>query len=184
MLAAALDAGVPYIGLVASRRRGAGVLAELAEARPDLARIAPGRVHSPAGLDIGARTAAEIALSILAEVVATRLHSAAPKDACATWRRRPGKRTAASRHGAVASTAVDPVCGMTVAAVETSLHLDHDGSAVLLLRAGLPAGVLGEPGRIRPSAPTHPASRVEPAAGCDRRGCGRVCTSRPVQRSV
>ena len=136
VLAAALDADVPYIGLVASRRRGAGVLAELAEARPDLARTAPGRVHSPAGLDIGARTAAEIALSILAEVVATRLHSAAPKDVAANRAGSTGAVMSGSTDGSgvagmattgVASTAVDPVCGMTVAAVESSLHLDHDG---------------------------------------------------------
>jgi xanthine dehydrogenase accessory factor len=123
VLAAALDAGVPYIGLVASRTRGAGVLAELAEMRPDLARIAPGRVHTPAGLDIGARTAAEIALSILAQVVATRPHSAAPAAF--------DHHVAGTASGAVAEegsvTVIDPVCGMTVAAVETSLHLDLGG---------------------------------------------------------
>jgi xanthine dehydrogenase accessory factor len=63
-LAAALDAAVPYIGLVASRKRGRAVLESLD--RPDA------RVHTPAGLDIGARTPEEIALSILAEIVATR----------------------------------------------------------------------------------------------------------------
>ncbi|HEY3020063.1 MAG TPA: XdhC family protein [Solirubrobacteraceae bacterium] len=63
-LRAALDSGAEYVGLVASRRRGAEVLAALG----------PGaeRVHTPAGLDIGARTHAEIALSILAELVAAR----------------------------------------------------------------------------------------------------------------
>jgi xanthine dehydrogenase accessory factor len=127
-LTAALDAGVPYVGLVASRRRAAGVLNELVLARPDLARIAPGRVHSPAGLDIGARTAAEIALSILAEVVSTRVHSAAPGNPS------PGGRDAAdgtAGQGSTdvpATTAVDPICGMTVAALETSLHLDHAGT--------------------------------------------------------
>jgi len=118
-LAAALDAGVPYIGLVASRKRGIGVLAELAELRPDLARIAPGRVHSPAGLDIGGRTAAEIALSILAQVVSTRPHSAAPTDASSAE---------AAQATAAPAMSVDPVCGMTVAAVEASLHLDHNGT--------------------------------------------------------
>jgi xanthine dehydrogenase accessory factor len=111
-LAAALDAGVPYIGLVASRRRAAGVLADLAEARPDLAGVAAGRVHSPAGLDIGARTASEIALSILAEVVTERVRV----------RSSPPSRTEVPP-----AEAVDPICGMTVAAVDTSLHLDHDG---------------------------------------------------------
>jgi xanthine dehydrogenase accessory factor len=64
-LTAALEHGVPYIGLVASRTRGATVVASIAA--PDRERI-----HTPAGLDIGARTPEEIALSILAEIVATR----------------------------------------------------------------------------------------------------------------
>jgi xanthine dehydrogenase accessory factor len=60
----ALDADVPYVGLVASRKRGQAVLASL--------DIDDARVHTPAGLDIGARTPEEIALSILAEIVASR----------------------------------------------------------------------------------------------------------------
>jgi xanthine dehydrogenase accessory factor len=121
VLAAALDAGVPYIALVASRRRGAGVLAELAAVRPDLAPVLD-RVHSPAGLDIGARTAAEIALSILAEVVSVRVRS--PSGG------------ASVPEPVAPTTAVDPVCGMTVAAVESSLHLDHDGVRVFFCGAG------------------------------------------------
>lgn len=61
---AALDAGVPHIALVASRRRGSALLGELGLDERERARV-----HTPAGLDIGARTAPEIALSILAEVV-------------------------------------------------------------------------------------------------------------------
>jgi xanthine dehydrogenase accessory factor len=67
LLEKALRAGVPYVGLVASRRRGAAVLASLEVS--DEQRI---RVHTPAGLDIGARTPAEIALSIYAQLVAER----------------------------------------------------------------------------------------------------------------
>jgi xanthine dehydrogenase accessory factor len=70
-LTAALEAGVPYVGLVASRKRGAAVIAAL-DAH-DKARI-----HTPAGLDIGARTPEEIALSILAEIVATRRRQITP----------------------------------------------------------------------------------------------------------
>jgi xanthine dehydrogenase accessory factor len=72
-LSAALDAGVPYVGLVASRRRGEAVVAELQVSDDDRARV-----HTPAGLDIGARTPHEIALSILAELVATRRPQIAP----------------------------------------------------------------------------------------------------------
>jgi xanthine dehydrogenase accessory factor len=75
-LAAALDAGVPYVALVASRRRGQAVLSELPVNDDDCARV-----HTPAGLDIGARTPHEIALSILAELVATRRPQAAPRPA-------------------------------------------------------------------------------------------------------
>jgi len=66
-LATALDVGVPYVGLVASRRRGAAVVETLHVSDDDKARV-----HTPAGLDIGARTPEEIALSILAEIVATK----------------------------------------------------------------------------------------------------------------
>ncbi len=71
---AALDAGVGFIGLVASRQRGAAVLDEL-----DLNDDERGAVRSPVGIWIGARTAEEIALSILAEVVkAVRLEGLEP----------------------------------------------------------------------------------------------------------
>src|SRR5262249_13093873 len=67
VLTAALSAGVGYVALVASRRRGAVVLAGLAVPEEQRARV-----HTPAGLDIGARTPPEVALSVLAELVATR----------------------------------------------------------------------------------------------------------------
>jgi xanthine dehydrogenase accessory factor len=66
-LEAAVEAGIPYVGLVASRARGRAVVATLNVCDEDRARI-----RTPAGLDIGARTPEEIALSILAEIVATR----------------------------------------------------------------------------------------------------------------
>ncbi len=70
VLAAALRAGVPYVGLIAGRRRGAAVTEGL---------DGGDRIHTPAGLDIGARTAPEIALSVLAEILSARPRPAAPR---------------------------------------------------------------------------------------------------------
>ena len=64
MIRAALDAGVGYVGLVASKVRGDAILDGLA-----LTDAERRRVHTPVGLPIGAKTPAEIAVSILAEVV-------------------------------------------------------------------------------------------------------------------
>ncbi|MFB4315323.1 XdhC family protein [Actinomadura sp. 21ATH] len=63
VLRRALAAGVPYVGLIASRKRGAAVASALENGD---------RVRTPAGLDIGARTAGEVALSVLAEILALR----------------------------------------------------------------------------------------------------------------
>ena len=54
-----------YVGVMGSRRHTPGFVARLREAGADL-----GRLHSPTGLDLGARRPPEIALSILAEVMA------------------------------------------------------------------------------------------------------------------
>jgi xanthine dehydrogenase accessory factor len=67
VLRAALAAGVPYIALVGSRSRGEAVVAGLAQDGAGTTAV-----HTPAGLDIGARTPEEVALAILAEMVSTR----------------------------------------------------------------------------------------------------------------
>ncbi len=113
-----LEVGVPYVGLVASHKRGAGVLAELRADGVSEAEIE--RIDVPAGLDIGSRTAAEIALSILASVVAARRG----KRAAA-----PGN-TQISVAAPTATLGVDPICGMTVAAVPGTPSLEHEGRTV------------------------------------------------------
>jgi xanthine dehydrogenase accessory factor len=75
-LRAGLDAGCEYVGLVASRTRGPAVLETLRASGVPEEQLA--RVRTPAGLDIGARTHEEIALSILAELVEARRRPALP----------------------------------------------------------------------------------------------------------
>lgn len=65
-----LEVGCEYVGLMASRTRGPAVLDALRASGVSDEQLA--RVRTPAGLDIGARTHEEIALSILAELVETR----------------------------------------------------------------------------------------------------------------
>jgi xanthine dehydrogenase accessory factor len=114
-----LESGVAYVGLVASRTRGAGVIAEL---RGDgVSDQLLSLIDSPAGIDIGARTPAEVAVSILAKIVAVRRQNRGGALGGAT------ARAAAS---AKPTVAVDPICGMTIAVVAGTPSVEHDGKTV------------------------------------------------------
>ncbi|MGD1879738.1 MAG: XdhC family protein [Kiloniellaceae bacterium] len=69
-LRAALETETPYVAFVGSRRKAASLTARLKA--EGLAADKVARLRSPAGLDIGAITPEEIALSIIAEVVELR----------------------------------------------------------------------------------------------------------------
>jgi xanthine dehydrogenase accessory factor len=116
----ALDAGVGYIALVASRKRGQALLDELELTADERARIS-----TPAGIEIGALTAPEVAVSILAEVIA----AVRTRGLLA-----PGEGAAQGRPALV--QALDPICGMTVTVMPDTLTLDVDGEAFYFCSAG------------------------------------------------
>jgi len=117
VIAEALRAGVGYVALVASPRRGAAVRAEL-----DVPEELAAQLHTPAGLDIGARTPAEVAISILAQMISEQ-HA----DPMAT---RPARAEASAPAPAVVAVATDPVCGMHVAVTAAAPHLEVGGDLV------------------------------------------------------
>jgi xanthine dehydrogenase accessory factor len=106
-----------YVGLVASHKRGQAVLGYLADRgipQGDLERV-----RYPVGLDLGHTTHREVAVAVLAELVqlkAAGAFSSAPQD------------TAAGDRVETVPDAVDPVCGMTVAADDSGRPYEHDGT--------------------------------------------------------
>jgi xanthine dehydrogenase accessory factor len=132
VLTAALREGVPYVGLVASETRGDAVTESL-----DAPEEMRARIHTPAGLEIGADSPEEIALAILAEIVALRRSEAAaaanPAAAGQSAMVAASGSEAAPAGGpkaaAVAPTkiAIDPICGMGVAVSPASIQLERDG---------------------------------------------------------
>lgn len=87
----ATDAG--YVSLIASRRRAGVILERLRERGVPAERL--GRLKAPAGLDIGAATPKEIAVSVLAEIIHEH-------------------RSAKVELLPVAQESKDPICGMMV----------------------------------------------------------------------
>ena len=119
---------MPYVGLVASRKRGRAVVDSLAVSDDRKAKV-----HTPAGLDIGATTAEEVALSILAEIVASHPRAA-----------RPPKATAV----VLPRTETDPVCGMSVVASDDAVHIDdpeRGGRTVWFCGSGCRRAFLADP---------------------------------------
>jgi xanthine dehydrogenase accessory factor len=132
ILTAALGRGVPYVGLVASQVRGDAVRESL-----ELPSELRARLHTPAGLEIGARSPEEIALAILAEIVALRrsredgaqgpalVAPAAERGEDSQRSQTPGAPPEAIEPAI--EVALDPVCGMEVAVTGASIQLERDG---------------------------------------------------------
>lgn len=147
-IVAALGREVAYVGLVASPTRAAAVRAWLVEeAAVPAERVAA--LRAPAGMDLGAETPEEVALSILAELVQVR-RGRAPFVAA------PGPATLA---GSIPDRPIapvpddivllDPVCGMTVDRAHARHLAEHAGTIYAFCSVGCrsrfvrdPAGVL------------------------------------------
>jgi xanthine dehydrogenase accessory factor len=175
----ALRSGAPYVALVASRRRAAS-LREYLHAR-GLDEAALARLKAPAGLDIGARGGAEVALSILAEIVQRR--NAAEKtarhepDKLATRGDRAGGRVAELaaatpppvgegrgertrillKESAAPLSAIDPVCGMQVDVATARWTSDHQGRTIVFCASGCKRRFDHEPTAFPRPGPGHPS---------------------------
>jgi len=122
VLAAALAGSAGYVGLVASRKRADAVAATLRSA--GVSDDALARLKAPAGLDLGPIRQEEVAVAILAELVAWR-HARTPS---------------APPH----EEAVDPVCGMTVS-LATAESIVYEGATYAFCCEGCRARFEADP---------------------------------------
>ncbi len=141
-----------YVGVVASRKRFGHIRETLAAQGATPEQL--DRIANPAGLDIGAETPEEIALSILAEITRRARNERSREERARADRtdRDPGPATAGTHAGrdprptaatvtqtaretdsgpaaaaTVTQTARDPVCGMSVAVAATTHQADIGG---------------------------------------------------------
>jgi xanthine dehydrogenase accessory factor len=112
-----------YIAFVASKTKAAKIFDYLRNR--GVAEEKVGKVRAPAGLDLGARTPKEIAVSILAEIVKTRhaLNSS-------------GEMPFAREPRPLIREAKDPICGMTVDVNHTRYKSEFEGTWFYFCCAG------------------------------------------------
>jgi xanthine dehydrogenase accessory factor len=119
----ALAANPVYLGVVASRKRGAAVLAYLNDRGFKQSEIE--KIHLPAGLDLGHTTHREMAVSILAELVQMRASGALVQ-----------KNTRINLPLVQPVEVIDLVCGMTVAADKSNRPFDYEGTTYYFCAPG------------------------------------------------
>ncbi len=128
-LKAALASETTYIGFIASRKKGAEVTAGLSSEEKK-------RIKFPAGLDIGAVTPEEIAVSILAEIVeAARAETTAD----------------APEVSEEPTLVKDPVCGMEVNPATASHSVEHDGGTIYFCCGGCESQFTAAPEKFAPT---------------------------------
>ena len=137
-LEVALRSKAGYVGLVTSSRRGRAVIDYLRG--KSVSPEALQKVKYPAGVDIGAETPEEIALSILTEIV---------------QRMRAGGEGVSLEPAAQAAEveSIDPVCNMTVNVAESRYHSSYNGTTLYFCCLGCKEKFEQEPGSysLRPA---------------------------------
>jgi xanthine dehydrogenase accessory factor len=123
---------VGFVGLLASRKRAARVLGVLAQQGHGGERLAT--IRNPVGLDIGARSPGEVAVSIVAEVIAA------------------GPRSDSGAAGVPHTVAVDPVCDMDVETANARHVFTHGGTAYYFCCASCRVAFETEPARYLASS--------------------------------
>jgi xanthine dehydrogenase accessory factor len=121
-----------YVSLVASRKRTTSILGRLSQRGVAADRL--GRLKAPAGLDLGAVTPVEIAISILAEIVQHHrsdktVEAEAPSDT------------------ATPTEAIDPICGMSVEIASARYRSDVAGRTTYFCCLHCKETFDGDPGR-------------------------------------
>lgn len=129
-LEAALRSEAGYVGLVASSKRATEVMSWLRGRGVSEEAIV--RVRAPAGLDLGATTHEEIAVSILAELVA--------------WRAGGGARPVVSINPP--EVAIDPVCQMEVDVATARWVSEHAGQKYYFCAPGCQKSFEADPARF------------------------------------
>jgi xanthine dehydrogenase accessory factor len=161
-LRAAFRREVSYVGLVASPTRAQHVRAWLRD-EGGVADERLAALRAPAGLDLGAETPEEIAISILGELVQVRRGTASFVAA-------PGPATLAGPPEEAAIqpivddiVLVDPVCGMTVERSHARHLAEHEGVVYAFCRMGCRTAFIQEPGAYVPG-PFAPAPSTSAGA--------------------
>ncbi|HEV7672836.1 MAG TPA: XdhC family protein [Thermoanaerobaculia bacterium] len=127
----ALALAPEYLGVVASAKRFGEMRETLLGQGVSAASL--DSIHSPAGLKIGAKTPEEIALSVVAEIVE---------------RRQAAVTSASSKPVEPATTAIDPVCGMTVTLATAKHVAEYDGRTYYFCCGGCRTKFLADPARF------------------------------------
>ena len=135
-LEAALASGASYIALVASERKAAKLKEYLKERGHSPKRI--DAIRSPAGVEIGAETPQEIALSVLSGIVKARRTENIPVPSHSQADKKPQKsgEPAPTETKKLDSQSTDPICQMAVD-VESAEHIStYNGAIFLFCGAG------------------------------------------------